>query len=58
MNWILLTTQMSLEVDFSTEPPDEHAAPPTSCDDLSREPSHALPDFWPTELWNNKRMLF
>lgn len=42
---ILLTTQMSLEVDFSTEPPDERAAPPTSCGDLSREPSHALPDF-------------
>lgn len=28
------------------------------CENLSREPSHALLAFWPTKLWDNKLRLF
>lgn len=31
---------------------------PKSCDTMSREPSQADPDFWPTEMWADKWVSF
>lgn len=58
---ILPATEMSLEVDSSSHPPDESTAWPPSWfqlyKTLSKEPHQLSPNSWPTELWDHKQVL-
>lgn len=54
-----LLTQMGLEADFPQDPPEKNTIWLLSAPwDLSRELSHAVLEFWPTELWDSKWALF
>ena len=56
MKGIVPTTWMSLQVDsFQSF---QLRALDSAFETEIREPSEANPDFWPTELWNDKIVLF
>lgn len=60
-HWILSTAWMSLETNYPSESLDKHPAcqlVDLSLCNLGQRNQLSSPDSWPTELWDNKFLLF